>query len=343
VAFKNLLAYLPFYLAEDLGYFQDEHIEITTKVPSLDDEATAETLLHNARTAVAICDPYMCVIHPDLQVIYPICHGVAAWPMTLNWIGSASAAKNQVQIAAYKAPSTTHVLAQLVAKKVIAPLLTNAPRISSEIIQLPDEEARFGEDEDREDVMNRLRGLLKKYDVTMLWEPHCELALSLGARYLHRGIYEEALGEFDFKVMYSALIMSRDLIRTNPTLPVRLRRALDRAVSRLQDPDRLKYCQSTLNDRRLLNGFSDHIRESVLNRLVASMPVPVDAKVAGMAGWNAVMVSWAEGIFAADKLRQSVAQNVTGLATELSVSDRRYVSAGDYRQLIFSQDDAGGV
>jgi hypothetical protein len=55
------------------------------------------------------------------------------------------------------------------------------------------------------------------------------------------------------------------------------------------------------------------------------------------------MVSWAEGIFAADKLRQSVAQNVTGLATELSVSDRRYVSAGDYRQLIFSQDDAGGV
>jgi hypothetical protein len=114
-------------------------------------------------------------------------------------------------------------------------------------------------------------------------------------------------------------------------------------VSRLQDPDRLKYCQSTLNDRRLLNGFSDHIRESVLNRLVASMPVPVDAKVAGMAGWNAVMVSWAEGIFAADKLRQSVAQNVTGLATELSVSDRRYVSAGDYRQLIFSQDDAGGV
>jgi hypothetical protein len=73
------------------------------------------------------------------------------------------------------------------------------------------------------------------------------------------------------------------------------------------------------------------------------MPVPVDAKVAGMAGWNTVMQSWAEGIFAADKLRQSVVQNVTGLAPELRVSERNYGSAGDYRRLIFSQDDAGGV
>jgi hypothetical protein len=118
VAFKNLLAYLPFYLAEDLGYFADEHIQISTLLTSLDDETTASNLRQYARTAIAICDPYMCVVHPDLQVIYPLCQGIAAWPMTLNWIGTSTALHRRVRVAAYKAPSTTHVLAHLVSNRV---------------------------------------------------------------------------------------------------------------------------------------------------------------------------------------------------------------------------------
>jgi hypothetical protein len=346
VAFKNLLAYLPFYLAEDLGYFQDEHIAISTKeLLSLDDETTAAILRSNATSAIAICDPYMCVGHLDLKVIYPLCQGVAAWPMTLNWIGSAEAVQKHLQhvtVAGYKAPSTTHVLAQLVAKKVIRPLLTNAPGITPDIVELIDDEARFGEYEDWEDVSNLLRKLLMKYDVIMLWEPHCEMALSLGARYLHRNVYEKALDGFDYSPMYSAVIMTAAMIQENPTLPRRLRRALDRSVARLQDPHRLRYCDSTLNERSLLSGLSDEIREAVLSRLVESMPSPVGAGVQRTAGWSNATQVWADGIFAADKMRQLVAGRDPLLATKLGISPQRLPSAGEYRSFIYSQEDVGG-
>jgi hypothetical protein len=59
IGFKNLLAYLPFYLAEDLGYLQEEHIAIASFVPSLDDQSTATQLLQNpkaaSRFAIHIC------------------------------------------------------------------------------------------------------------------------------------------------------------------------------------------------------------------------------------------------------------------------------------------------
>ena len=156
-AFKNLLAYLPFYLAEDLGYFKDQHIVINKFTASLDDQNTARLLLENASNSIAICDPYMCVTNPGLRMVYPICTGIAAWPMTLNWIGSTAALNKQVRIAAYKAPSTTHVLAQFVKQHVITPLLPVASGVTASVVGLKDEEAQFGESDIRETGTGRGR------------------------------------------------------------------------------------------------------------------------------------------------------------------------------------------
>jgi hypothetical protein len=245
-------------------------------------------------------------------------------------------------VAAYKAPSTTHVLAQLASNRVMRPLSANTSSASPEVVELTDDEARFGEDEDRENVSSRIRGLLGRYDVTILWEPHCEVALSLGARYVARAAYEQALKEFEFPLMYSAVVMSEALIRSNPTLPLRLRRALDRAVTRLQDPNRLRYCLATLNNRSLLGGFNGTVREVVLGRLVASVPAPADTVDSGVAGWNAVNSRWAEGIYATYKLRQSVSQQKPELAARLRVSDQHLTSVGECRRFIFSPGAQAG-
>jgi hypothetical protein len=335
IAFKNLLAYLPFYLAEDLGYFQDEHIVIENFIPSLDDQSTAAKLQDNANRAIAICDPYMCVSNQNLSMIYPICTGIAAWPMTLNWIGSSAAQKREVKIAAYKAPSTTHVLAQFVARNVITPLLPRESGITATAVNFEGDEASFGECDIREEASKRLKDLLVKYDVIMLWEPHCELALSLGARYLQRSQYERRLSEVGYP-LYSGLLMSERLIYRNPTLPIRLRRALDRAVARLQDPNRLPYCMPTLNQRRLLNGFDEQVRESVLNRLVESIPKPVDARELQIAGWGNATFSWAQGIYAADNLRQSLIKNDATLRNLFEVREHGLTNPGEFRRLIYA-------
>lgn len=334
-AFKNLLAYLPFYLAEDLGYFKDEHIVINKFTASLDDQNTARLLLENASNSIAICDPYMCVTNPGLRMVYPICTGIAAWPMTLNWIGSTAALNKQVRIAAYKAPSTTHVLAQFVKQHVITPLLPVASGVTASVVGLKDEEAQFGESDIREEVSRHLQQLLIDYDVIMLWEPHCELALSLGARYLQRSQYETKLQEVGFP-LYSGLVMSEHLIFNNPTLPIRLRRGLDRAVTRLQDPNRLPYCLPTLNQRRLLNGFTDQVRESVLNRLVKSVPMPADPRELKTPGWGNVAWAWADGIYAADNLRKFLIKNDPQLREKFQVREHGLSNSGEFRELTYA-------
>jgi hypothetical protein len=341
IAFRNLLAYLPFYLAEDLGYLHDEKVAITTFTASLDDQNTARLLQENPSGAIAICDPYMCVSHPDLRLVYPICNGVAAWPMTLNWIGSTAASKSQVQIAAYKAPSTTHVLAQFVKRNVIVPLLPAASGITVSVVELKDEEADFGESDRREEVSRHLEEVLMKYDVVMLWEPHCELAVSLGARYLERNEYEARVSELG-SPLYSGLVLSDKMIYRNPTLPIRLRRGLDRAVARLQDPDRLSYCTPTLIQRRLLNGFSSSVQKSVLARLVESVPKPIGSGEFKSAGWENAAGPWAAGISAADNLRKALVKNNPALRTQLQLSTRSLTSTDEFRSLIYirEQDEA---
>ena len=336
IAFDNLLAFLPFYLAEDLGYFADEHIKITRFISSLDDQSTAKQLQENADSALAICDPYMCVSHPDLRLVYPICNGIAAWPMTLNWIGSKAAANpKQVRIAAYKAPSTTHVLARFVARNVITPLLPQAPEIKVDVVELEDDEASFGRSEDPDEALRCLREVLMKYDVVMLWEPHCEMALSLGARYLERDAYEKKIAQSG-SLLYSGLLLSEKMIDNNPTLPIRLRRGLDRAVARLQDSPRINYCQSTLDERRLLNGFSPSVQESVLARLVCSIPKPVESHQLKTTGWGNATWIWASGISAADNLRKLLVKNDRVLREKLQVMDHGFTDMNGFRNLIYT-------
>ena len=338
IAFNDLLAYLPFYLAEDLGYFADEHIKITRFIESFDDQNTAKKLQENADSAVAICDPYMCVRHPDLRLVYPICNGVAAWPMTLNWIGSKSASNTkEVRIAAYRAPSTTHVLARFVARNIITPLLPRVPEMKIEVVELEDHEASFGKSDDPDEALRSLRDVLMKYDVVMLWEPHCEMALSLGARYLERDAYEKRIAQ-NGPLLYSGLLLSDKMIDNNPTLPIRLRRGLDRAVARLQEAPRLGYCHSTLDERRLLNGFSTSVQESVLARLVCSMPKPVASRQLRTAGWGNAAWTWAGGISAADNLRKLLVKNDRAVRDKLQITDHGFTDLNGFRNLIYTQE-----
>lgn len=342
IGFKNLLAYLPFYLAEDLGYLQEEHIEITSFLPSLDDQSTASLLLKNSKNGVAMCDPYMCLANSSLRMVYPLCNRVSAWPMTLNWIGSADAASrksNKVQVAAYKAPSTTHVLAQLVARRLVSPRLSRSSKLSATVVELNDSEAQFGESEVRKDVEDGLQLLLMQYDVIMLWEPHCEIALQLGARYFFPNEYEAILKDFGPSVMYSGVLLTQEMIHENPTLPIRLRRALDRAVARLQDPNRYSYCRQTLEQRRLLAGFERGVCESVLARLVENTPPPADTADYKRPGWNTAGQTWAAEIFAAHSLRKSLVFSQPDLATRLQYQVG--ATSDDCRQLIYSHSVLG--
>jgi hypothetical protein len=277
-------------------------------------------------------------------MIYPLCSGVAAWPMTLNWIGSADAASrksNKVQIAAYRAPSTTHVLAQLVAKELVSRRLSESSRMSAAVIEFSDDDARFGESEIRKDVEAKLQSLLMHYDVIMLWEPHCEMALQRGARYLFRNEYESLLKSFGSPPMYSGLLITQEMIRENPTIPIRLRRALDRAVARLQDPNRLSYCGQTLERRRLLAGFEEKVCETVLARVVENAPSPADTRDTGRPGWNSASLAWADGIFAAHSLRKSLVYSQPDLALKLEYQGRDGVTPDDFRQLIYTQSSLG--
>lgn len=338
IAFNDLLAFLPFYLAEGLGYFADEHIRISSFIESFDDQSTARRLQENAYSAVAICDPYMCVKHRDLRLVYPICNGIATWPMTLNWIGSTAATNTrEIRIAAYKAPSTTHVLARFVARNVIAPLLPRDSEIKVEVIELDDDEASFGKSDDPDEVLRCLRDVLLKYDVVMLWEPHCEMALSLGARYLERDAYEKRIAQSG-SLLYSGLVLSDKIIENNPTLPIRLRRGLDRAIARLQDSPRLVCCQSTLEERRLLNGFSTAVQESVLARLVCSMPKPVGSGQLRTAGWGIAAGTWASGMSAADNLRRVLVKNDRIGRDKLQITDHDFTDLNGFRNLIFTQE-----
>jgi hypothetical protein len=127
------------------------------------------------------------------------------------------------------------------------------------------------------------------------------------------------------------------MIENNPTLPIRLRRGLDRAVARLQDSPRLNYCQSTLDYRRLLNGFSTSVQESVLARLVGSIPKPITSQQLKTAGWGNAARTWAGGISAADNLRKLLDKNDPALRDKL-VSDHGVTDINVFQSFIYTRE-----
>lgn len=204
------------------------------------------------------------------------------------------------------------------------------------VVELHDGEARFGENEARDEVSKALKALLMKYDVLMLWEPHCELALRLGARYVFRSNYEEILKQFGPELIYSGVVIADEIIRENPTLPIRLGRALDRAVARLRDPQRLSYCELTLGQRSLLLSPDDKsLCESVLSRLAENSPIPTTTRTLKTPGWKPAASAWAHGLYAADKLRSSLIRSRPALKNKLQFKEHEYADARDFHKLLY--------
>lgn len=334
--FDYLLLYLPAYIAEHLGYFQEEGISVHF-VPLGNDLAVAKAT-QTGHVDFGICDPTVCVTansdsamalkvlmplvqRPDIK---PISHDSSSLQGRIQDPGSTK----PVTIGTYEPPSTTYILAAALAHKIVC----YREKIRAQEISVTTRSIDWDADVFRTPEM--LREKLSEFDVAMLWQPYAEWATEIGTS-----------SEFDFDgppliplhatstgIMISALVASQWQLRNRPELCRRVFRAFSRATMRLGMSDYLDVA-----DEAVLKGVSnihldDNMRPKTISTMVDAGLYPVFDSMRSVL----TNVTWAYQLMYAVELRSPFEKH---LSDRLITADCTVLTKADHFWQFFFEEE----
>jgi NitT/TauT family transport system substrate-binding protein len=209
--FGHVFLYLPLYIAERQGFFDDQGLDVTLVSTGGDEKTFAAVASGSAQFGVA--DPTFVAIARQQgqggQVVASLVNGVTFWGVTFNEdiepITSPEGFAG-LRIATYTAPSTNY--------SVMRSILDNAPEgpVSARIV-----EGAFGS----------LLSMLKadQADIAMELEPVASIAAADGAQVVYSMV--EAFGEFAF----TGLAVSDEYLNESPETIQKVVNALQEAIN----------------------------------------------------------------------------------------------------------------
>lgn len=219
------LIYLPLYMADQLGYFQDEGLKVKISNGGGDDLTWAAVTSGNAQFGIA--DPTMVAIQAEQggvpgRVVGDIVGKVAFWAVTLN-TNKAQISKTEdfkgETVACFKFPNTAHALALRTFQKGNLEVGKDVKMVevnySAVLAQLQSGGAT----------------------IAMVLEPAASLAEAQGGKVVYS--YPQAWGDFAF----TGLTTTQKFIQENPDVVQKVVNALERAMRLAHtDPNRAVDC-----------------------------------------------------------------------------------------------------
>lgn len=206
---EKYLIYLPFYIAQEKGFFKDEGLDVVIKFSGNDDQVFATVLKGEAQFGIG--DPVFTAISREKgargKVVASIVNGVALWGITnKSEIENISSAEQLagLRIGTFPSPSTTYTLVKNTIKQ-------NGKKLQRTKIV----EASFGSQ----------IALLESNsaDIAMELEPGASIAESKGYRVVYS--LPKFYGDFSF----TGLTTTEDMIRSNPEVVQMMVNALEKA------------------------------------------------------------------------------------------------------------------
>lgn len=170
--FNRLLAYSPLFVAENLGYFDDENLDVEIVIEGSDAEVAKE--LRAGNIDFGLCDPIFALQNENvkldnLRILMPMVKR-----LDVTAICDADLLddlKNKkLTIACFSSPSTTHSAAMLLCKE-----LKDLGAKEVTLKEISSRDVRFG---DRSGVIK----LIKEHSIALLWNPASSWAIDTFAK-----------------------------------------------------------------------------------------------------------------------------------------------------------------
>lgn len=203
---ERYLIYLPLYIAQENGYFEDENIEVSLEYSGNDDQVFAKVLRGDAQFGVG--DPIFTAVSrqrgADGVVLATIVGKVALWGVSNQELDIEQASQfTDLRIGTFPRPSTAYTLLRNTISK---------PEVSgAEIVEVP--------------IGNELPLLESgSADVVMMLEPAASIAESKGYNIVSS--FPVLWGEFEF----TGLTSTEEYVDEHPQVADAMVRALERAV-----------------------------------------------------------------------------------------------------------------
>jgi NitT/TauT family transport system substrate-binding protein len=263
---EKYLIYLPFYIAQEKGFFKDEGLDVSIKFSGNDDQVFATVLSGDAQFGIG--DPVFTAISREKgsngKVVASIVDGVAIWGVTnKDNLKSIEQPKDlaDLKVGTFPEPSTNYALM----KKTI--LKGGEPLKNTKIIQAP--------------IGSQL-ALLENgsADIAMDLEPGTSIAVSKG----YRVVYSSP--KFYGKFAFTGLTTTEDFIIENNETVQKIVNAIDKA---------LQFCHydeagTTDIALKLFPNLDKAVMENAVKRMVTDKTIPEHALMSNESWLKAMQV-----------------------------------------------------
>lgn len=259
--FGHVFLYLPLYVAEQKGFFEQEGVSVNLVSTGGDEKTFAAVASGTAQFGVA--DPAFVAIAAERgkkgKVIASLVNGVTFWGVTfdkdINEISNPSDFSGK-KVAVYTAPSTNYA--------VMKDLFSNSPEkpVDSQIVQ-----GSFGS----------LIAMAKSgnADIAMELEPMASIAVSQGARVIYSLV--DVYGDFSF----TGITVTDEFINSNPQTVQAVVNAIQHAVNYVHSDFEGALEVAT----KEFPNIEESILRSALRRLLDDKVIP-DSIVLKESAWN---------------------------------------------------------
>lgn len=286
--FGDVFLYMPLYLAQERGFFQEQGIEIEITNTGGDDKTFAALLSKSASFGIA--DPTFAAIAKEKgnggSVVASIVNGVPFWGITKNdkvpQITNGELLKG-FSVATFPSPSTAYTLQ--------AKMFSDA-HLSPDIKQ-----AAFGA------LIPMLDA--KQVDIALELEPNVSLAVKNGARVVYS--MADLYGEFAI----TGVTVTDEMLKTNPELVQRFVNAIDHAEKFAHaHPDSASFFA-----RKKFPDMDSTVVSRAMNRILSSNTLPNSVTISSPAWEKAIQLRKDAGDLQSLEIGRSVldmkfAQNV---------------------------------
>lgn len=248
---EKYLIYLPFYIAQEKGFFNQKGIEIVLEFSGNDDQVFAKVLREDAHFGIG--DPIFTAVSRQRGakgiVLASIVDRVALWGVskTNNEVKDVTGFSD-LRIGTFPKPSTTYTL---LSDSISDPRVKNA-----EIVEIP--------------IGNELALLESgESDIVMLLEPAASIAEQKGYHVVTS--FPEVWGEFAF----TGLTSTESIINENPELAKNMVLALQEAVD---------FAYSNVNETveiasQLFPNLPEEVVRNAVKRMLDDRTIPKDVRL----------------------------------------------------------------
>lgn len=258
---EKYLIYLPFYIAQEKGFFKEEGLDISIKFSGNDDQVFATVLKGEAQFGIG--DPVFTAISREKgangKVVASIVNGVALWGLTNNKKITNITTADQLaglRIGTFPQPSTTYTL-------IKNTIMQGGDKLkNTKIIEAP-----FGAQ------IALLES--KSADIAMDLEPGASIAESNGYRVVYS--LPQFYGDFSF----TGLTTTDDFIKSNPETVQKMVNALEKACryAHIDIDGTIKVAQSLFPTQK------PEVIANAVKRMINEKTIPEHA-ISSVEGWK---------------------------------------------------------